>query len=130
MFWRISWGTQETNAKNQLTANMFLGGRLSKELDPKITKNRPPGSWDPRILLKSPRTIPVFAKKKQHLGNSTPRRFLRSGAQHSTSFFARSPNFKSKLVQHHNKTTCFETFEKSEKNKILKNRNFQNFLNF
>ena len=47
-----------------------------------------------------------------HSGNLTPRRFLRSGALHSTPFFARSPNFKSKMAQNHDKTSFLEKFEK------------------
>ena len=43
-------------------------------------------------------------EKNMHSGNSAPRRPLRSGALHSTSSSARSPNFKSKVPQQHYKT--------------------------
>ena len=64
--------------------------------------------------------IPVFAKKNMHSGNSTPRRLLRSGALHATSFFARSPNFKSKMTQNHYKTAFLQTFENLEPFKFPK----------
>ena len=57
-----------------------------------------------------------------HSGNLTPRRPLRSGALHSTSFFARRPNVKSKMAQNYHNTWFFKNVEKLEKTQKIKKR--------
>ena len=62
------------------------------------------------------RSAAGVCEKNVPSGKSTPRRRLRSGALHSTSSVARSPNFKSKMPPNHYKTWFFQTLIKKNPN--------------
>ena len=67
-------------------------------------------------------------EKNAPSGKSTPRRPLRSRALHSTSFFARSPNLRSKVTQNYKKKVQIFKFSKnSRKWKFPKCLNLPNF---